>query len=156
LFSQAGKAKANSAQIQVARNRKGPGRFARRAGSIIRPLIEIKRPEIENYLKSKKLASVTDSSNLKTDYLRNKIRLELMPLLEGQQPQLAHLLAQTAEILRDEDAYLDRITEAWFNRNVEQSPHHAFKIPIAAFLSLPVVLRGLALGDPRGGAGLLP
>jgi len=112
-----------------------------RGNNIIRPLIEIKRPEIENYLKSKQLASVTDSSNLKTDYLRNKIRLELMPLLEGQQPQLAHLLAQTAEILRDEDAYLDRITEAWFNRNVEQSPHHAFKIPIASFLSLPVALR---------------
>jgi tRNA(Ile)-lysidine synthase len=112
-----------------------------RDGSIIRPLIEVERSEIENYLKAKKFASVTDSSNLKIDYLRNKIRLELMPLLVEQQPQLASLLAQTAEILRDEDDYLDRITEAWFNRNVEQSPHHAFKIPITSFLSLPVALR---------------
>ena len=71
----------------------------RRDGSIIRPLIEIERPEIENYLRAKKLPSVTDSSNLKTDYLRNKIRLELMPLLEEHQPQLARLLGQTAEML---------------------------------------------------------
>jgi len=112
-----------------------------RDNNIIRPLIEIERQEIENYLKAKKLATVTDSSNLKTDYLRNKIRLEIMPLLEEQQPQLRRLLAQTAEILREEDAYLDRITEAWFNSNVEQSPHHVLKIPIAAFLSLPVALR---------------
>jgi tRNA(Ile)-lysidine synthase len=112
-----------------------------RDGSIIRPLIEIERPEIENYLKAKKLTSVTDSSNLKTDYLRNKIRLELMPLLELHQPQLAHLLAQTAEILRDEDGYLEQIAEAWFNRNVEQSPHHVFRAPITSFLALPVALR---------------
>ena len=112
-----------------------------RDGSIIRPLIEIERPEIENYLKAKKLASVTDSSNLKTDYLRNKIRLEIMPLLEVHQPQLAHLLAQTAEILRDEDGYLEQIAEAWFNRNVEQSPHHVFRAPITSFLALPVALR---------------
>jgi tRNA(Ile)-lysidine synthase len=112
-----------------------------RDGSIIRPLIGIERPEIENYLKAKKIASVSDSSNLKTDYLRNKIRLELMPLLEQQQPQLAHLLAQTAEILRDEDDYLERIAGDWFNRNAEQTPHHVFKIPITSFLSLPVALR---------------
>jgi tRNA(Ile)-lysidine synthase len=92
-------------------------------------------------LKAKKLASVTDSSNLKADYLRNKIRLELMPLLEVHQPQLAPLLGQTAEILRDENGYFDRITEAWFSRNVEQSPHHTLKIPITSFLSLPVALR---------------
>jgi tRNA(Ile)-lysidine synthase len=82
-----------------------------------------------------------DSSNLKTDYLRNKIRLELMPLLEVHQPRLAHLLAQTAGILRDEDDYLERIAEDWLNRNAEQIPHDGFKIPITSCLSLPVALR---------------
>jgi tRNA(Ile)-lysidine synthase len=112
-----------------------------RDGAIIRPLIEIGRPEIENYLNTKKLASVTDSSNLKTDYLRNKIRLELMPLLAQHQPQLVHLLGQTVEMLRDEDDYLERIAESWFSRNMELSPHHTFRVPIASFLGLPVALR---------------
>ncbi len=112
-----------------------------RDGSIIRPLIEIERPEIENYLKARKLVSVMDSSNLKTDYLRNKIRLELMPLLEEQQPQLGHLLGQTAEILRDEDDYLERIAEAWLTKRMEPTPHHTFRVPIASFLDLPTPLR---------------
>ena len=113
-----------------------------RDGSIIRPLIEIERPEIENYLKAKKLASVTDSSNLKTDYLRNKIRLELMPLLEEQQPQLPRLLGQTAEILRDEDEYMERIAEAWLKSNREMPPQHTLRVPILLFpRHLPVALR---------------
>jgi tRNA(Ile)-lysidine synthase len=112
-----------------------------RDGTIIRPLIEVGRPEIENYLNKKKLASVTDSSNLRTDYLRNQIRLELMPLLAQHQPQLVHLLGQTAEMLRDEDDYLERIAEAWFTRNMELSPHPTCRVPIASFLGLPVALR---------------
>ncbi len=124
----------------------------RRDGSIIRPLIEIERPEIENYLRAKKLPSVTDSSNLKTDYLRNKIRLELMPLLEVHQPRLAHLLAQTAEILRDEDDYLELIAKGWLNRNMELSPHQASKVPITSFLTLPVALRRRVIRNVIGRA----
>jgi tRNA(Ile)-lysidine synthase len=112
-----------------------------RDGTIIRPLIEVERREIEGYLKARKLAYATDSSNLKADYLRNKIRLELMPLLEQHQPQFAHLLGQTADILRDEDAYMERIGEAWLSREAELAPDDSFRIPISSFLLLPVALR---------------
>jgi tRNA(Ile)-lysidine synthase len=112
-----------------------------RDGEIIRPLIEIERSEIETYLKAKNLVSVTDSSNLKTDYLRNKIRLELMPFLKEQQPQVAHLLAQTAEILRDEDDYLEKIAEAWLNGGIKMTPDNAYQLSTASFLALPVALR---------------
>jgi tRNA(Ile)-lysidine synthase len=108
---------------------------------IIRPLIEIERSEIEKYLKAEKLVTITDSSNLKTDYLRNKIRLELMPLLEEQQPQLASLLGQTAEILRDEDDYLERIAEAWLKKEVTRNPENTLQVSIASFMSLRVALR---------------
>ena len=122
-----------------------------RDGSIIRPLIEIERTEIENYLRAKKLASVTDSSNLKTDYLRNKIRLRLMPLLEEQQPQLAHLLGQTAEILRDEDSYLTQIAEAWLTGNLQISPQHGgMSVPLPSFLPLPVALRRRVIRNAIG------
>jgi tRNA(Ile)-lysidine synthase len=112
-----------------------------RDGSIIRPLIGIGRPEIEKYLKARELASVTDSSNLKTDYLRNKIRLELMPLLEEHQPQLASLLAQTAEILRDEDNYMRESTESWMAANMTSFPQEGLSLPITSFLGLPVAIR---------------
>jgi tRNA(Ile)-lysidine synthase len=112
-----------------------------RDDEIIRPLIEIERSEIEKYLNAKKLLSVTDSSNLQTDYLRNKIRLELMPLLETQQPRLARLLGQTAELLRDEDNYLERRAEAWLKKEVTRNRDHTLRLSIAPFMSLPVALR---------------
>jgi tRNA(Ile)-lysidine synthase len=112
-----------------------------RDDTIIRPLIEIGRPEIEDYLRANKLASVTDSSNLKTDYLRNKIRLELMPLLEEQQPQLTRLLAQIAEILRDEDEYLDKIAEAWLKAELKRTPDNSYEFSAPSFLTLPLALR---------------
>ena len=123
-----------------------------RERSIIRPLIEIERSEIENYLKARKLTSVTDSSNLKTDYLRNKIRLELMPLLEGQQPQLVRLLGRTAEILRDEDDYLERIAQAWLTRNMELSSHGTYRVPVTSFLGLPVALKRRVIRNGIGKA----
>jgi tRNA(Ile)-lysidine synthase len=109
--------------------------------TIIRPLIEVGRREIERYLKARELNYVTDSSNLKTDHLRNKVRLELMPLLDQHQPQLAHLLGQTADILREEDAYLERISEAWLSREAVLKPDNSTQIPISSFLNLPVALR---------------
>lgn len=128
-----------------------------RDGSIVRPLIEIERPEIEKYLKAKKLDFVTDSSNLKTDFLRNKIRLELMPLLEEHQPRLAHLLGRTAEILRDENDYLERIAEAWLKKAATRNADGSYELSIPSFLDLPVALRrraarqliGLAKEDLR-------
>jgi tRNA(Ile)-lysidine synthase len=112
-----------------------------RGDEIIRPLIEIERTEIQKYLKAEKLLSVTDSSNLQTDYLRNKIRLDLMPVLKEQQPQLASLLGQTAEILRDEDDYLKRIAEAWIKKEVTRNPDNTLQLSIASFMGLPVALR---------------
>ena len=112
-----------------------------RDGEIIRPLIEIERSEIEEYLKAKKLLSVMDSSNLKTDHLRNKIRLGLMPLLKTLQPRLVHLLGQTAELLRDEEDYMERSAEAWLKKEVTRNGDQPLQLSIASFTSLPVALR---------------
>lgn len=49
---------------------------------MIRPLIEIRRPDIEAYLKRKKIKPRRDTSNLEDIYFRNKIRNKLLPLLE--------------------------------------------------------------------------
>lgn len=112
-----------------------------RDGSIVRPLIEIERLEIEKYVKAKDLPSITDSSNLRTDFLRNRIRLEVMPLLEQHQPQLVRLLGQIAEILRDEDDYLGRIAEAWLENEAIPNPGNSCELSIASFLTLPVALK---------------
>lgn len=79
-----------------------------RDGKIIRPLIEIKRDEIIEFVKEKGLKYVEDPSNLETYYLRNKIRLELIPLIKKEyNPNIIETLIETAEIIGDEDDFLE-------------------------------------------------
>ncbi len=78
-------------------------------GIIIRPLIEIERGEIEGYLEKEEVEFIVDSSNLREDYLRNKIRLSLMPMLIELNPHIIKTLSKTAEIFREEERYLDTI-----------------------------------------------
>mgnify|MGYP000094047768 FL=1 len=61
---------------------KGMGGIPRRRGEIVRPLLDITRAEIEDYIKENKVPYRSDSSNSKLDYTRNQIRHKLMPLLD--------------------------------------------------------------------------
>ena len=78
-------------------------------GNIIRPLIEIERKEIERFLNERKSDFIVDSSNLKEDYLRNKIRLSLMPMLREFNPNIIETLSRTAAIFREEERYFEII-----------------------------------------------
>ena len=67
-----------------------------RNGHIVRPLLCVGRKEIEAWLKDRGQDFVTDSTNLEDDVVRNKIRLNLIPLLEGVNPSVSENIAQTA------------------------------------------------------------
>lgn len=67
-----------------------------RNGHIVRPLLCVGRKEIEAWLKEREQDFVTDSTNLEDDVVRNKIRLNLIPLLEGINPSVSENIAQTA------------------------------------------------------------
>ena len=112
-----------------------------RDNTIIRPLIETKREEIESYLKARGLSYATDSSNYETRYLRNKIRLELMPLLMEYQPRLIEHLGQLAFILRGENKYLELQAEDWVARMAELTPNGDIFIPVSSFITLPQPVR---------------
>lgn len=74
---------------------------------IIRPLIDCSRKEIEGYLSEKGIPFVTDSSNLKMDYMRNRVRMELIPFLEGYNPNIKETLTRTARLARQDNEFLD-------------------------------------------------
>ena len=78
-------------------------------GNIIRPLIEIERKEIEKFLDDGKINFIVDSSNLKKNYLRNKIRLSLIPMLKEFNPNIIESLSRTAAIFREEEKYFEVI-----------------------------------------------
>jgi len=76
-------------------------------GMFIRPLIMVKRSEIEKYLDERGIGFVIDTSNLKQDYLRNRLRHEVMPILKKYNPDLTGTLCRTANILREENEYME-------------------------------------------------
>ena len=65
-------------------------------GVIVRPLLNISRYEILDYLSAINQPYVTDSTNLTDDYTRNKIRLNIIPLLEEINPSVSTAIADTA------------------------------------------------------------
>lgn len=73
-------------------------------GEIWRPLLSVHRREITDYLASAGLTYITDSSNLTSDYRRNFIRNEVIPLLRSRWPGLNKALDRSIRLLRDDNA----------------------------------------------------
>lgn len=82
------------------------GILPKRDGNIIRPLIEVSRREIIEYLDENGISCRHDSSNKSKIYLRNQVRAELIPYLKKYNPKIEETLAQTAQILRNEDEFI--------------------------------------------------
>ena len=72
-----------------------------RNGAIVRPLLCVNRKEIIQYLQNIEQDYVTDSTNLEDEYTRNKIRLNLLPLMEEINPSVKNSLVETSNYLND-------------------------------------------------------
>ena len=82
---------------------------------VIRPLLDVRRRDIEIYLKKNRISSRADASNLQTKYLRNRIRHVLMPLLEKKfNPNIKQNLCFLAETLSGEFDYMNNIARNKF------------------------------------------
>ncbi len=74
---------------------------------IIRPLIETERKEIEEFLSEFNISYMTDSSNQKDDYLRNRIRHFIIPAFKNINRDFLQAVLRTTNIIRDEERYFD-------------------------------------------------
>lgn len=81
------------------------------SGNVIRPILDISRFEIEDYIKLHKIETRLDRTNLETVYNRNKIRLELIPYIEEHfNPNLVDTLHRTSRIAQMDSDLLQEIT----------------------------------------------
>ncbi|MCI8442336.1 MAG: tRNA lysidine(34) synthetase TilS [Provencibacterium sp.] len=109
-------------------------------GRIIRPLIELTRPEVEAYLAGHGLSYRTDSSNLSDAYTRNRIRHHLIPELYRLNPRLDLAAAHLQQLLRETEEYLQEKAAAALDENRAGQGFH-----LPGIKSLPVALRRAAL-----------
>ncbi len=80
-----------------------------RNGNILRPLLCVSREEIEAFLAERGQEYVTDSTNLEADVQRNKVRLQVLPLLKTLNPAVVENIQRTAENLMGAQATLDAV-----------------------------------------------
>jgi len=89
----------------------GLGGIHPETGSVVRPLLHVRRAELRAYLRSKKQKWREDATNQDMSRMRARIRKKLLPLLERQfQPATAEHLVALAEFAREDERFLDRIT----------------------------------------------
>ncbi len=86
----------------------------RTRGEIIRPFIEVSRDEVEEYCKENNLDFVTDSTNFKCDYTRNKLRLEVIPILKEINSNFDNIFGRFLININEDSAYLNDICEKTF------------------------------------------
>ncbi|MFU0833150.1 MAG: tRNA(Ile)-lysidine synthase [Oscillospiraceae bacterium] len=75
-------------------------------GKIVRPLIRVTREEVEEYCSYYGLHYVTDSSNLTDEYVRNRVRHNVVPILRGINPAFEQAIFRTTRLLRQDEEYL--------------------------------------------------
>ena len=141
-------------------------KLERPQGLILRPLLETTRAEIEAYLNELGQSWREDSSNRHLTFTRNRIRHELLPLLEGWNPRLRDHLAQMAILARDEESWwqaeLARLAPQLLlpgrpvrggGRAAGNSPASSLAIDVTRLAALPPALQRRLLRHAAGQLG---
>ena len=83
---------------------KGLGAIAPVSGNVIRPMLTVTRDDVEAFLEEYALPHVEDSSNAEDDFLRNRIRHGILPLMRAENPRIGETLSAMALLLRQYEA----------------------------------------------------
>jgi tRNA(Ile)-lysidine synthase len=103
---------------------------------IVRPLLSVPRAEVESYLSSLGQQWREDESNLDHRFLRNRVRHQLLPLLERDyNPRLRHLLSDLAKLSQGEQHYWDELVTQHLTTN------DAGELLLDGFAELPVAVQ---------------
>ena len=111
---------------------------------VIRPLIETSRTEIELFLKKRGVTFRTDSTNSSREYSRNRIRLDVIPILEKINPQIVSQITKNIELFREEESLLDIMAESLLTSCVSDAESQ-LKLHIPTLICAPKPLQKRAI-----------
>ena len=91
-------------------------------GEVVRPLLGVRRRDLENYLSEIKQPWREDSTNADSKFTRNRVRKLVLPLLEREfNPTVVESFSELAEIARDEEDYWENEISGWLGTVVQWS-----------------------------------
>lgn len=105
---------------------KGLKGIPEKKGQLVRPLLNFKREEIENYAKEKKIGFRVDKSNLEDKYERNFIRLNIIPQLKKINPRLEETFIKNTNNFRQESDIVKDYLEERSTDLITQTPEFIF------------------------------
>ncbi len=108
--------------------------------TIIRPLLPVSRRETADFCQNRQLMPRIDVSNLSLSPLRNRIRHQLLPLLQSYNPQVVEALLRTARIAGDNLAFLDKESARLWG-GIAQRQGDVIILDKEGFLKLPSALQ---------------
>jgi tRNA(Ile)-lysidine synthase len=124
---------------------------------VVRPLLNVSRRAIEDYLHAAGQPWREDATNRDTSYRRNAVRHRVLPLLgETLNPRVPAALARAATLLRDDNALLDTLATAAFTRLRQTTGATGDALPLAPFRALHPALRRRLLAQWLREAGVAP
>ena len=124
-----------------------------RRGNIVRPMLGVERTEIEAYLTRHSIPHVEDETNADPAYTRNKVRLQLLPLLEELNPKAASHIAAAARRLREDGEELSRQAAALSRQGLDIPEGMAIPVRVLNEAPRPLALRACAMLLERAGLG---
>src|SRR5215813_14071817 len=107
----------------------------------IRPLISVSRPTIYSYLQSEHCPWIEDSSNAHMEYLRNRVRLDLLPKLQQYNPQIVRRLNELADMLRADSQVLEQRVDEWALQTLVWQARSRVEIGCKLFGLAPVAIQ---------------
>jgi tRNA(Ile)-lysidine synthase len=115
---------------------------------IIRPLIRVLRRDVLAYVRTHRLPCREDPTNYQRRYTRNRIRLDLLPVLQQcYNPRLVQALCNTAQLLADDEAALQAVSRQHFLSARLPSTLEQIQVKIDALTPLPPTLQRRVLRE---------
>jgi len=109
---------------------------------VIRPLLAFSKAELLDFMREQNFKFCEDETNHKPDFLRNRLRLEVLPhLAKKVNPRILQALARIPEIIRDENDLIEQLEEAAEKKLLIRKTHGQITLNLRVFRQVPIALQ---------------
>ncbi len=127
----------------------GLGGMKEQDGRFIKPLLHVTRAQTEAYCRTFDIPFIVDETNCSADYFRNRVRHQILPVLELENPEINRVLVRMAGLLAQDENYLADITKKTFEELSEPTDGGVL-LDISGLSTLHPAIRSRVLRLPLG------